>query len=102
MPDPNSDDRAYIPKNPRNLTPQQYQRLTAEIAAPYRPLRQLVYVACGASGFIGGLIFLARMASGREAGSALPNFALQVGVVALMVFLFRLEQRASNRSPKSK
>jgi Low psii accumulation1 / Rep27 len=102
MPAPNSDDRTYSSKNPRNLTPEQYQRLTAEIAAPYRPLRQLVYVACGASGFIGGLIFLARIAAGREVSSALPNFALQVGVVALMVLLFRWEQRASKGSPKSK
>ncbi|MEG3938677.1 MULTISPECIES: DUF3493 domain-containing protein [unclassified Microcoleus] len=101
MPLPNSDDRT-APKNPRNLSRQQYERLTAEIATPYRPLRQLVYVACGASGFIGGLVFLAQIASGREIGSALPNFALQVGVVALMVFLFRLEQRAEARSPKSK
>jgi Low psii accumulation1 / Rep27 len=99
---PNSDDRTLLPKNPRNLSRQQYERLTAEMATPYRPLRQLVYVACGASGFIGGFVFLAKIASGREIGSALPNFALQVGVVALMVFLFRWEQRAEARSPKSK
>ena len=102
MPAPNSDDRTYIPKNPRNLSRQQYERLTAEMAAPYRPMRQVVYVACGASGFIGGLVFLAKIASGREIGSALPNFALQVGVVALMVFLFRWEQRAEGRAPKRK
>lgn len=102
MPTPNSDDRPYTRKNPSNLSPQQYQRLTAEIAAPYRLLRQFVYLACGASGFIGGLVFLAQIASGRDVGSALPNFALQVGVVALMVLLFRLEQRAAARSPKPK
>ncbi|MEG3910862.1 DUF3493 domain-containing protein [Microcoleus sp. Pol12B5] len=102
MPAPNSDDRTNIPKNPRNLSRQQYERLTAEMATPYRPLRQFVYVACGASGFIGGLVFLAKIASGREIGSALPNFAIQVAVVALMVFLFRWEQRAEGRSPKSK
>jgi hypothetical protein len=51
---------------------------------------------------IGGLVFLAKIASGREIGSALPNFALQVGVVALMVFLFRWEQRAEGRAPKGK
>jgi hypothetical protein len=102
MPAPNSDDRTSIPKNPRNLSRQQYERLTAEMAAPYRPMRQFIYVACGASGFIGGLVFLAKIASGREMGSALPNFALQVGVVALMVFLFRWEQRAQGRAPKGK
>jgi len=102
MPTPNSPDRPYRPKNPRHLTPEQYKRLTAEIAAPYRPLRQVVYVACGASGFIGGLVFLAKIASGQQVSSTLPNFALQVGVVALMVLLFRWEQRAARRSPKSK
>lgn len=99
---PNSDDRTLLPKNPRNLSRQQYERLTAEMATPYRPLRQFVYVACGASGLIGGLVFLAKIASGRELGSALPNFALQVGVVALMVFLFRWEQRAQDQPPKQK
>jgi hypothetical protein len=102
MPNPNPDDRPYRPKNPGNLTPEQYKRLTAEIAAPYRPLRQLVYVACGASGFIGGLVFLAKIASGQLVSSTLPNFALQVGVVALMVFLFRWEQRAQDQPPKQK
>jgi Low psii accumulation1 / Rep27 len=102
MPTRNSDDRPYRPKNPRNLSPELYKRLTAEIAAPYRPLRQVVYVACGASGFIGGLVFLAKIASGNQVSSTLPNFALQVGVVALMVFLFRWEQRAEERSPKQK
>ena len=102
MPNPNSDHRPYTPKKPSNLSPEQYDRLKGEIAAPYRLLRQFFYLACGASGFIGGLVFLAQIASGREFGSALPNFALQVGVVALMVWLFRLEQRAAGRSGKSK
>lgn len=100
MPSPNSDDRPLKPKKPSNLTQEQYDRLTREIAAPYRMLRQFVYVACGASGFIGGLVFLAQIAAGREVGSALPNFALQVGVVALMVWLFRWEQRAADRPRK--
>lgn len=76
----------------KRFTPEQYARLKAEAAAPYRGLRKFVYVACGASGFIGGMIFLAQLAAGRDVASALPNFALQVGVVALMIFLFRLEK----------
>ncbi|MGK7901499.1 MAG: DUF3493 domain-containing protein [Hormoscilla sp.] len=72
--------------------------LKAEAKAPYRGLRQFIYVAFGASGFIGALVFLAQLLAGRNVGAALPNFALQVGVVALMVWLFRLEQRAA--SPK--
>lgn len=83
------------PKNRSNkrFTPEQYARLKAEAAAPYRGLRKFVYFACGASGFIGAFIFLAQIAVGRNVSTALPNFALQLGVIALMVFLFRFEQR---------
>lgn len=98
MPIPTPGDR---PRNPK-LPPEQYQRLKAELAAPYRGLRQFVYIAFGASGFIGAVIFLAQLAAGREVGSALPNFALQVGVVSLMIWLFRLEQRTARRSSKPK
>lgn len=76
----------------KRFTSEQYARLKAEAAAPYRGLRKFVYVACGASGLIGGVIFLAQLAAGRDVANALPNFALQVGVVALMIFLFRLEK----------
>ncbi|CDM95363.1 MAG: DUF3493 domain-containing protein [Limnospira sp. PMC 1291.21] len=84
--------------NPRNLDPELYERLKAESKAPYRGLRQFIYVSFAASGLIGAVVFLAQLLSGRDVATALPNFALQVGVVALMVWLFRLEQR----SPKSK
>lgn len=84
-------------KPARQLDPEQYARLKAEAKAPYRGLRQFVYVACGASGLIGGLIFLTQILAGRQVADALPNFALQVGVVALMVWLFRLEQRAKRK-----
>jgi hypothetical protein len=86
----------------RKLTPEQYARLKAESQAPYRGLRQFIYVAFGASGFIGALIFLAKLLAGEEVSSTLPNLGLQVGVVALMVWLFRLEQKASRRSSGSK
>lgn len=81
------------PKPPNNLDPETYARLKAEMKAPYRGLRQFVYIACGASGFIGAFIFLAQLLAGQNVASVLPNFALQVGVVALMIWLFRLEQR---------
>jgi hypothetical protein len=86
----------------KRFTPEQYARLKAEAAAPYRGLRKFVYFACGASGFIGAFIFLAQLAAGRNVSTALPNFALQVGVVALMIFLFRLEQRRENSSKEKK
>jgi Low psii accumulation1 / Rep27 len=89
-----------IEQNPKKrgdkrFTPEQYARLKAEAAAPYKGLRKFIYIAFGASGLIGAVIFLAQLAAGRDVGSTLPNFALQVGVVALMIFLFRLEQRRS-------
>ncbi|MDF5707195.1 MAG: DUF3493 domain-containing protein [Nostoc sp. S4] len=80
--------------NPKNrLNPEQYNRLKAEIAAPYRGLRQFIYIAFGASGLIGAFIFFFRVLAGRDVESALPNLALQIGIVTLMVFLWRWEQR---------
>jgi hypothetical protein len=98
MSNPNSNRQS--PKS--QLSPEKYARLKAELKAPYRGLRQFIYVGFGASGFIGALVFLAQVLAGREVASALPNLALQVGVVALMVWLFRLESRASRRSSQSK
>lgn len=88
-----------VQQNPKNrVNPEQYARLKAEMAAPYRGLRQFIYIACGASGFIGGLVFFSQLLAGRDINSTLPNLALQVGVVALMVFLWRWEQRRQKRS----
>ena len=80
------------PKSKNRVSPEQYARLKAEAAAPYRGLRKFIYVAFGASGFIGAVIFLAQLLAGRNVEATLPNFALQVGVIALMVFLFRFEK----------
>lgn len=77
-----------------NLDPEKYARLRMEAKAPYRGLRRFVYLAFGASGFIGGFVFLMQLLAGRDVATVLPNFALQIGVVALMVWLFRLEQKA--------
>ena len=79
--------------NPKSkFSPEKYARLKAEAAAPYRGLRKFIYFGFGASGFIGAFIFLAQLAAGKDVVTTLPNFALQVGVVALMVWLFRWEQ----------
>ena len=75
------------------MSPEKYARLRAEAKAPYKGLRKFVYVSFGASGLIGAFIFLTQLFAGREVAEALPNFALQIGVVALMVWLFRLENR---------
>ena len=95
MPQSPLNQRSSNPKNPRQqLSPEKYARLKAEAKAPYKGLRKFIYLAFAASGFIGALIFLAQLAAGREVTSALPNFALQIGVVAVMVFLFRWEQKS--------
>ena len=88
---PNSKNR------PKGFSPEQYARLKAEAQAPYRGLRKFVYGTFGASGLIGAVIFLAQLLAGRDVDAALPNFALQVGVVTLMIFLFRWEQRSQRR-----
>ncbi|MBF2050412.1 MAG: photosystem II assembly family protein [Leptolyngbya sp. IPPAS B-1204] len=80
------------------LDPELYAQLRAEAKAPYRGLRQFIYLGFGASGLIGAFIFLMQLLAGRDVDATLPNFALQLGVVALMVWLFRLEQRASRKS----
>jgi hypothetical protein len=82
----------------QRLDPERLAQLRAELKTPYRGLRQFVYLACGASGLIGAMIFLTQLLAGRaEVATVLPNFALQVGVVVLMVWLFRLEQQTSRR-----
>lgn len=80
---------------PAGMSPEKYQRLMAEAKAPYKGLRKFVYGTFAASGAIGAFIFFTQVLAGRDVETALPNLALQVGVVALMVFLFRLESRQS-------
>lgn len=76
----------------QDLNPGLYKRLKAQAKTPYKGLRKFIYVALAASGTIGALVFLAQLAAGREVASALPNFALQVGLVAMMIGLFRWEK----------
>ncbi|ARV61515.1 hypothetical protein BZZ01_25360 [Nostocales cyanobacterium HT-58-2] len=85
------------PNSKNRMKPEQYARLKAEITAPYRGLRQFIYIACGASGFIGALIFFSQLLAGRDVEKTLPSLAVQIGVVALMVFLWRWEQRRQKR-----
>ncbi|MEM6400552.1 MAG: DUF3493 domain-containing protein [Cyanobacteria bacterium P01_D01_bin.116] len=78
--------------NKRKLDPQMYARLKAEAASPYRGLRKFVYLSFSASGLIGAFIFVLQLLAQKtslEVG--LPSLALQLGVVALMVFLWRWE-----------
>jgi Low psii accumulation1 / Rep27 len=82
-----------VDPNPKNrINTEQYARLKAESVAPYRGLRQFVYISVGASGFIGAFVFFFQLLAGRNIDTTLPNFALQVGIVALMIFLWKWDK----------
>ncbi len=76
--------------NPK-ISPEKYAYLKAEAQAPYKGLRKFVYLGLAASGLIGGMIFLLQILAGRGSSSVLTNLALQISVVVLMIYLFRLE-----------
>jgi hypothetical protein len=96
MPDPASGNLQG--KRPASrLSPEKLEKLREEARAPYRGLRFFIYLTFGLSGFIGALIFLAQLIAGRDVGAAFPNFALQVGVVALMVWLARIDRSVAQK-----
>jgi hypothetical protein len=78
------------------MSAEKYARLKAEAKAPYKGLRKFIYGTVGASGAIGAFVFLSQLLAGRQVNQALPNFLLQIGVVALVIVLFRLENRESS------
>lgn len=79
------------------LDPEKYAYLKAEAEAPYKVLRKFIYFAFGASGMIGAFIFFTQLIAGRNVSDNLPNFLLQIGIVALMVFLFRWESKEKKK-----
>lgn len=81
----------------RKLSPEDYARLRAELKSPYRGFRKTIYVAFAASGTIGAFIFFFKLLAGQNVSSILPNLALQIGVVALMGWLFVLEGKAEDK-----
>ena len=78
---------------PQGMGAEKYARLKAEAQAPYRGLRKFVYGAVGASGAIGAFVFFTQLLAGRDVSGALPNLAVQLGVVGLVIVLFRLEKK---------
>lgn len=65
-----------------------------------RPLPQVspvFYAAFALSGGIGALVFFAKLLAGRELETTIPSLALQAGVVALMIFLYRRDQAAQDK-----
>lgn len=84
-------------KSLQQRDPELYARLRQEAQSPYRGLRKFIYIAFGASGFIGAMVFLSQLLAGQAEGSSFANFALQIGVVALMIWLFRIDRSASDK-----
>jgi Low psii accumulation1 / Rep27 len=68
-------------------------RLRAEAKAPYKGLRLVVYFVLAGSALTGGVVFFFRLLAGQNGAENLPNLALQLGVLALMVGLWRWEQK---------
>jgi hypothetical protein len=78
---------------PPHMPAEKYARLKAEAKAPYKGLRKFVYGAVGASGGIGAFVFLTQILAGRDVSTALPNLLVQLGVIGVVILLFRLENR---------
>ena len=84
----------------QKFSPEKLQRLRTEAQNPFRTLRQFVYICFGISGFVGGVVFLAQIAAGKDLGNAVQNFAVQAGVVGLMIFLWRWEDKNKKKNSK--
>ncbi|MGD1850579.1 MAG: DUF3493 domain-containing protein, partial [Cyanophyceae cyanobacterium] len=83
--------------NRKSIDEETYNRLRREAVAPYRGLRRFMYGGFAAPGAIGGFLFFFKVLAGQDLAKNLPNLALQVGVVAAMVFLFRWENRTERK-----
>jgi Low psii accumulation1 / Rep27 len=79
-------------QKPDSIDPELWRRLQAEAKSPFRGLRQFVYVSCALSGAIGGVVFFFKLLAGRDLEKTIPNLAVQIGVVALMVWLWRIDR----------
>ncbi|AUC59910.1 protein of unknown function DUF3493 [Cyanobacterium sp. HL-69] len=77
----------------KQSNPEKYAYLKAEAEAPYRGLRRFVYIGFGASGAIGAFIFFTQILAGRSVEDNVGNLLVQIGVIALMVFLFKLDKK---------
>lgn len=93
----NSSDNSQRPVKARNFSNEKFARLQAEAKAPYRGLRRFIYIAFGASGGLGAFIFLLKLIAGQDVGQTLPNLALQLGLVAGMIWLFKIDRPKSEK-----
>jgi hypothetical protein len=79
------------------LNDEQLARLRAEAAAPYRGLRQFLYIALAGSALLGAFVFLMKAITGEDLPHTLPNLLLQMGSVAILLWLWQREH-SSNKT----
>ena len=82
-----------IPVKPPGMSQERFERLVQETQSPFKGLRKLIYGAVGASGLLGAFVFFTQLIAGRDVETALPNLAVQMGVIGIVVLLFWLEER---------
>ncbi|MGD1950536.1 MAG: DUF3493 domain-containing protein [Leptolyngbyaceae cyanobacterium] len=82
-----------MPIKPSGMSQEQFNRLVKETQSPFKGLRKLIYGAVGASGLLGAFVFLTQLIAGKNVETALPNLAVQMGVIGIVIFLFWLEGR---------
>jgi Low psii accumulation1 / Rep27 len=82
----------------RQTNPEKYAALIAEAQAPFRSFRMFIYASCVASAGIGGLVIFFGILAGRNLETAIPNFAVNAGVVALTGWLFLRENKARGKA----
>ena len=75
-----------------SLDEKRIAQLRAELKAPYRGLRHFFYLGFAGSAWIGGMVFLMKLVAGEDPRTILPNLMLQIGVLALMVWLFKIDR----------
>ena len=84
----------YNFKNNKNqLNSEKYAYLKAEAKAPYKGLRKFIYLGFGASGAIGAFIFFLQLIAQKNVADNIINLLVQIAVISLMIFLYRLEDR---------
>lgn len=83
-----------LPKqNNDSLNSEKYAYLKAEAEKPYKGLRKFIYFGFTASASIGAFIFFLQLIAGKNTTENIYNLLIQLGVIALMIVLFRWENK---------
>ncbi|NEP63863.1 MAG: DUF3493 domain-containing protein [Symploca sp. SIO2G7] len=90
----NSKSKDPTPVKPPGMSQERFEQLVAETRSPFKGFRKVIYGAVGVSGLLGAFIFFTQLIAGRDVAKALPNLAVQMGVIGIAVFLFWLEGRS--------